>query len=126
MVATREKHARPAVGVVGCFSDAVATQAVRGDAADSSHGIEARHTSRQLVVRRDDRVIADSHAQLVLYDPGSAPRRYVLRADIAAEALHQVAGQTFCPYKGLASYRNLSVDEVGGIQLEEHVAAAEA
>ena len=104
------------------------------------------------------------------------------RADVVAEALHPVEGQTFCPYKGLASYydvgdahnaawsyrapfdemariadlvsfepdkgtvtidgekleplpgqtvlphgpdRNLSADEIGGIQLVESAAAAD-
>jgi uncharacterized protein (DUF427 family) len=80
----------------------------------------------------DDRVVADTHAPLVLYEPGFASRWYVPRADIAAEALHAVEGQTFCPYEGLASYydideaRNLSMDEFGGIQLADDVAATEA
>jgi uncharacterized protein (DUF427 family) len=156
---------------------------VLGHAADPYHRIDIRRASRRLVVRQDDRVIADTHAPLVLYESGFAPRWYVPRADVAAEALHAVEGQTFCPYKGLASYydigearnaawsyrapfeevariadlvsfypkkvavtidgdaleeapgqnvishgpdRNLSVDEVGGIQLEEDVATAEA
>jgi hypothetical protein len=119
----------------------------------------------------------------VLYESGFAPRWYVPRANIDAEALQAVEGQTFCPYKGLASYydiggvrnaawsyrapfeevariadlvsfypkkvtvtidgekleeapgqnvishgpdRNLSVDEIGGIQLADDVAAVEA
>jgi hypothetical protein len=118
----------------------------------------------------------------VLYESGFAPRWYVPCAHIAAEALNAIEGQTFCPYKGLASCydigdtrnaawsyrapfeeaasiadlvsfyrekvtitidgeklepaagqnviphgpdRNLSVDEIGGIQLVEDAAAAE-
>jgi uncharacterized protein (DUF427 family) len=156
---------------------------ILGHAADPYHRIDIRRTSRHLVVRQADRVIADTHAPLVLYESGFAPRWYVPRTDIAAEALHAVEGQTFCPYKGLASYydigearnaawsyrapfdevaritdlvsfypkkvtvtidgetleeapgqnvishgpdRNLSVDEVGGIQLDEDLAATEA
>jgi uncharacterized protein (DUF427 family) len=156
---------------------------ILGHAADPYHRIDIRRTSRHLLVRQDDRVVADTHAPLVLYESGFAPRWYVPRTDIAAEALHAVEGQTFCPYKGLASYydigdarnaawsyrapfeevariaglvsfypkkvtitidgerleeapgqnvishgpdRNLSVDEIGGIQLVEDVAAAEA
>jgi len=155
---------------------------ILGHAADPYHRIDIRRTSRHLVVRQDDRVIADTQAPLVLYESGFAPRWYVPRADVAAEALHGVEGQTFCPYKGLASYydigqarnaawsyrapfeevgriadlvsfypkkvtitidgekleeppgqnviphgadRNLSVDEVGGIQLADDVAVAE-
>jgi uncharacterized protein (DUF427 family) len=156
---------------------------ILGHAADPYHRIDIRRTSRHLVARHDDRVVADTHAPLVLYESGFAPRWYVPRTDIAADALRAVEGQTFCPYKGLASYydigvarnaawsyrapfeevariadlvsfypakvaitidgqkleeapgqnviphgadRNLSVDEVGGIQLVEDTAAAEA
>jgi uncharacterized protein (DUF427 family) len=156
---------------------------ILGHAADSYHRIDIRRTSRHLVVRDGDQLVADTHAPLVLYESGFAPRWYVPRADIVAESLHLVEGQTFCPYKGLASYydvrearnaawsyrapfeevariadlvsfypekvtitidgeklepapgqnvishgpdRNLSVDEIGGIQLVEHAAAAEA
>jgi uncharacterized protein (DUF427 family) len=156
---------------------------ILGHAADPYHRTDIRRTSRHLVVQHEGRVVADSNAPLVLYESGFAPRWYVPRADIAAEALSAVEGQTFCPYKGLASYydigearnaawsyrapfeevariadlvsfypkkvtitldgerldeapgqrviahgpdRNLSVDEVGGIQLAEGVAAAEA
>jgi uncharacterized protein (DUF427 family) len=80
---------------------------ILGHAADPYHRIDIRRTSRHLVVRDDGRVIADSHAPLVLYESGFAPRWYVPRSDIDAEALHGVEGQTFCPYKGLASYYDI-------------------
>jgi uncharacterized protein (DUF427 family) len=156
---------------------------ILGHAADPYHRIDIRRSSRHLVVRQHDRVIADTHAPLVLYESGFAPRWYVPRADVVADALRPVDGQTFCPYKGLGSYydigdarnaawsyrapfeevariadlvsfypekvtitidgeklepapgqtvaahgpdRNLSVDEVGGIQLVEHVSPVEA
>jgi uncharacterized protein (DUF427 family) len=156
---------------------------ILGHAADPYHRIDIRRTSRHLVVEKDRSVVADTHAPLVLYESGFAPRWYVPRGDVAAEALHPVEGQTFCPYKGLASYydvsdarnaawsyrapfeeaariaelvsfypekltvtidgeklepapgqnvlahgpdRNLSVDEVGGIQLVEDATPAEA
>src|SRR5207247_10714529 len=39
--------------------------------------------------------------------PGVAPRGYVPRDDIDQSALAPVEGQTFCPYKGLASYYDI-------------------
>ena len=156
---------------------------ILGHAADPYHRIDIRRSSRHLVVRDGDEVIADTHSPLVLYESGFAPRWYVPRADIVANALEPVEGQTFCPYKGLASYfnvgeartaawsyrapfeeveritdlvsfypekvtitidgekvqpfpgqtvishgldRNLSVDEIGGIQLIEDEVSAEA
>jgi len=77
---------------------------ILGHAADPYHRIDIRRTSRHLVAREGDRVVADTHAPLVLYESGFAPRWYVPRADIDGDALHAVEGQTFCPYKGLASY----------------------
>ncbi len=77
---------------------------ILGHAADPYHRIDIRRTSRHLVVRQDDQVVADTHAPLVLYESGFAPRWYVPRGDVIADALDPVEGQTFCPYKGVASY----------------------
>lgn len=75
-----------------------------GHAADAYHRIDIRQSSRRLVVRDGDRVVADTTRPLVLYESGFAPRWYVPREDIDEAALKPVEGQTFCPYKGLASY----------------------
>ena len=75
-----------------------------GHAADFYHRIDIRSTSRHLVVRDGDRVIADTHRPIALYESGFAPRWYVPRDDVDESALEPVDGQTFCPYKGLASY----------------------
>ena len=78
-----------------------------GHAADAYHRIDIRSTTRHLAVRDGDRVIADSHRPLALYESGFAPRWYVPRDDIDESALESVDGQTFCPYKGLASYYDI-------------------
>jgi uncharacterized protein (DUF427 family) len=77
---------------------------IMGHAADSYHRIDIRQTSRHLVVRHDDRIVADTRRPLVLYESGFAPRWYVARSDIDESALTSVDHQTFCPYKGLCSY----------------------
>jgi uncharacterized protein (DUF427 family) len=79
-----------------------------GHAADSYHRIDIRRTSRHLLVRHGDRIIADSTGPLVLYESGFAPRWYVPRADIDERALTPVQDQTFCPYKGLCSYYDIA------------------
>jgi uncharacterized protein (DUF427 family) len=84
---------------------------VVGHAADSYHRIDIRQTSRHLVARHGDRVIADTTRPLALYESGFAPRWYVPRADVDESALTSARGQTFCPYKGLASYYD--VGDVG-------------
>ena len=79
-----------------------------GHAADSYHRIDIRQTSRHLVVRAGDRVIADTTRPLVLYESGFAPRWYVPRADVDESGLTPAEGQTFCPYKGLATYFDIT------------------
>jgi uncharacterized protein (DUF427 family) len=80
---------------------------ILGHAADPYHRIDIRQSSRNLVVRHDGRVIADTRRALVLYESGFAPRWYVPRADIDEAALTAVKLQTFCPYKGLCSYYSI-------------------
>jgi uncharacterized protein (DUF427 family) len=77
---------------------------ILGHAADPYHRIDIRRSSRRLVVRGGDKVIADTSQPLVLYESGFAPRWYVPRTDVAPDALALVDLQTFCPYKGIASY----------------------
>ena len=79
-------------------------QRIVGHAADPYHRIDIRKTSRRLVVRRGDEVIADTTRPLALYESGFAPRWYVPRTDVNEAALTAVEFQTFCPYKGVCSY----------------------
>ena len=78
-----------------------------GHAADAYHRIDIRQTSRHLVVRDGDRVIADTRRPLALYESGFAPRWYVPRDDVDQTALTAAEGQTFCPYKGVCSYYDI-------------------
>ncbi|HUC69495.1 MAG TPA: DUF427 domain-containing protein [Stellaceae bacterium] len=78
-----------------------------GHAADAYHRIDIRQSSRHLIVRLGDRVIADTKRPVVLFESGFAPRWYVPRADIDETALTPAERQTFCPYKGLASYYDI-------------------
>jgi uncharacterized protein (DUF427 family) len=79
-----------------------------GHAADPYHRIDIRQTSRHLVVRHGDRVIADTARPLALYESGFAPRWYVPREDVHESALTAVPLQTFCPYKGICSYWDIA------------------
>ncbi len=92
---------------------------IMGHAADSYHRIDIRQTSRNLVVRHDDRVVADTRRPIVLYESGFAPRWYVPRADIDESALTFVEHQTFCPYKGLCSYYDIGDARLGAWSYRE-------
>src|ERR1700754_2694432 len=78
-----------------------------GHAADPYHRIDIRDTSRNLVVRHGDEVIADSSRPLVLFESGFAPRWYVPRDDVTGSALTAVDTKSFCPYKGVCSYYDI-------------------
>jgi uncharacterized protein (DUF427 family) len=77
---------------------------ILGHAADPYHRIDVRQTSRHLVVRAGDRVVADTTSPLVLHESGFAPRWYVPRDDVVGGELASEELRTFCPYKGIASY----------------------
>lgn len=79
-----------------------------GHAADAYHRIDIRSTSRHLLVRDGDQVIAETQRPLVLYESGFAPRWYVSREDVDSAALKPVEGNTFCPYKGIAVYYDIN------------------
>jgi len=78
-----------------------------GHAADAYHRIDIRSTSRHLVVRDGEQVIADTKRPLALYESGFAPRWYVPREDIDESAFNLAGVQTFCPYKGICSYYDI-------------------
>jgi uncharacterized protein (DUF427 family) len=80
---------------------------ITGHAADIYHRIDIRRTSRHLVVRDGDRVVADTVRPRALYESGFAPRWYVPRDDVDPSALTRVERQTFCPYKGLCNYYDI-------------------
>ena len=80
---------------------------ILGHASDPYHRNDIRRTSRHLIVRAGERVVADSSGPLVLYESGFAPRWYVPRDDVVADALASTDLQTFCPYKGIASYYDI-------------------
>jgi uncharacterized protein (DUF427 family) len=79
-----------------------------GHAADSYHRIDIRQSSRNLVVRHNDRIVANTKRPLVLYESGFAPRWYVARVDVDESTLTPAQHQTFCPYKGLCSYYDIA------------------
>jgi uncharacterized protein (DUF427 family) len=80
---------------------------ILGHAADPYHRIDIRHTSRHLVVRAGERVVADTTTPVVLYESGFAPRWYVPPDDVVVDALTPADLRTFCPYKGIASYYDI-------------------
>jgi uncharacterized protein (DUF427 family) len=87
-----------------CYEE---NERIVGHAADGYHRIDIRSTSRHLVVRDGEQVIADTQHPLALYESGFAPRWYVPREDIDEATLKLVDIQTSCPYNWLCSYYDI-------------------
>src|SRR5262249_4952968 len=66
---------------------------ILGHAADSYHRIDIRQSSRSLVVRHRDRIIADTKRPVVLYASAFSPRWRVVRADVDEAALPRLDQQ---------------------------------
>lgn len=77
-----------------------------GHPRDPYHRIDTRPSSRHVVVRVGERVVADTSRPMAVFETGLPPRFYVPEADIQADL---VASDTtsVCPYKGVAAYRSM-------------------
>jgi uncharacterized protein (DUF427 family) len=72
------------------------------------HPITIGPTSEQVVVRAGDQVIARTDRALTLTEAGYADVQYVPIEDVDATSLRRSDLQTWCPYKGDASYYTLA------------------
>jgi uncharacterized protein (DUF427 family) len=68
------------------------------------HPITITPTGSRVVVRAGDRMIADTEAALTLSEAGYRPVQYVPLADVDPTALLPSDTETYCPFKGEASY----------------------
>ncbi|HEY4017837.1 MAG TPA: DUF427 domain-containing protein [Pseudonocardiaceae bacterium] len=72
------------------------------------HPITIEPSTDHVVVRAGDAVIADSGAALVLRESTYPPVYYVPLSDVDPEVLVDSKTQTYCPYKGDASYYSVT------------------
>jgi uncharacterized protein (DUF427 family) len=68
------------------------------------HRVDCVRTKRRLSVRVEGVSIVDTTGTTGVYETALAPRLYVARAHVRADLLSISATQTYCPYKGTASY----------------------
>src|SRR5882757_7186123 len=71
---------------------------------DETHPITIVADDRRVVVRVGDTVVADSVSALTLRESGYAPVHYIPLDDVVPGTLSPSSTQTYCPYKGDASY----------------------
>ncbi|MET9222681.1 DUF427 domain-containing protein [Streptomyces sp. NPDC088197] len=71
------------------------------------HPITVEPNPERIVVRAAGKVIADTTHALTLREADYPPVQYIPLADVEADALRPTESQTYCPYKGDASYYSL-------------------
>jgi uncharacterized protein (DUF427 family) len=67
-------------------------------------------SSRHVRVEVDGMVVADSHAPRLLFETGLPTRYYLPLTDVRLDVLHPSSSESYCPYKGVASYLSLEAD----------------
>jgi uncharacterized protein (DUF427 family) len=75
------------------------------------HPITVAPTSDHVVVRVGDQVVARTDRALTLAEAGYADVQYVPLEDVDGKSLRRSDHQTYCPYKGDASYYTLVTRE---------------
>jgi uncharacterized protein (DUF427 family) len=81
------------------------------------HPITVEPTKARVVVKAGGRVIADSRNALTLQEASYPPVQYIPREDVDFSVLERTAHDSYCPYKGEASYYSLRT----GDELAENV-----
>ncbi|WP_127784420.1 DUF427 domain-containing protein [Rhodococcus sp. X156] len=103
-------------------------QQVFGPPTDPFHRVDVRPSSRHVVVRHGETVLAESRHPVALFETGFPARFYLPEADVRA-TLRESDTSTVCPYKGTASYWSLAgpdgdVEDVCWSYPEPHAEAA--
>lgn len=79
-----------------------------GHARNPFHRIDILHSSRQVKVELDGELLAETTRPRLLFETSLPMRVYIPREDIRTE-LRSSAKQTYCAYKGQASYWSFDV-----------------
>ena len=79
---------------------------VIGHPRDPYHRVDVRQTSRPIRIEVGGDVVAESTRARLVFETQLPTRFYIPREDIAVD-LHPSERQTYCPYKGQASYWSL-------------------
>ena len=74
------------------------------------HRVDYLRTSRWLQVEISGVVLVDTRETLGVYETSLEPRLYVRRGQLRGDVLTSSSKTTYCPYKGVASYWNASLD----------------
>jgi uncharacterized protein (DUF427 family) len=74
------------------------------------HPITITPNHDRVIVTVAGKVVADTRNALTLQESTYPPVQYVPLSDVDQSALERTTTETYCPYKGDASYYSISVD----------------
>jgi uncharacterized protein (DUF427 family) len=78
---------------------------------DPYHRVDVLQSSRHVIVRLGDEVLAESTRPLALFETGLPTRWYLPAEDVRMDLLSPSDKRTGCAYKGFASYWSLGDEE---------------
>lgn len=81
---------------------------IEGHVRDPYHRVDARRTSRRVVVEVDGLTVADSTDAFVVSETGLPNRWYLPPADVRGHLLRHSTTRTHCAYKGWATYWSMA------------------
>ena len=86
----------------------MSTNSGPGYGKNPQHRVDTEAAGVRVRITFNGEVIADSRDAIKLEESGYAPVFYIPRMDVKMECLTRTEHQTYCPYKGKASYFTLS------------------
>jgi uncharacterized protein (DUF427 family) len=75
------------------------------------HPITVAPTGKHVVVKAGGKVIAETDSALTLQESNYPPVQYLPLQDVDADVISPTDHETYCPYKGDASYYSLSTPD---------------
>lgn len=73
------------------------------------YGLSVERLQGRIAIYRDDILLAESHNAKVMYETRLPPAIYVPREDICVDLGPETELQTFCPFKGTATYHDIEL-----------------
>ena len=78
---------------------------------DATHPITVEPTGSPVTVLVGDTVIANTNNALTLREASYPPVQYIPLADVNEDAIRPTDSETYCPFKGAASYYSIQVGD---------------
>ena len=81
------------------------------DSGKTAHIVLLEPSTYHVQVRFNGKIVADSQRPVIVQETGLPDVYYIPEEDVRREFLTKTDHQTYCPYKGHASYYTLTVGE---------------